>query len=80
MLKLAKSLISGVKLITVAEHNSLICMGCKATKTGVLMKWPVCASIYVLLFGVLISNILSKKSSALMGFRVNPVLARNRCI
>ena len=31
-------------------------MGCKATKTGVLMKWPVCASIYVLLFGVLDSN------------------------
>ena len=28
-------------------------MGCKATKTGVFMKWPVCASIYVLLFGVL---------------------------
>ena len=33
-------------------------MGCKATKTGVLMKWPLCASIYVLLFGVLNSNIL----------------------
>ena len=31
-------------------------MGCKATKTGVLMKWLVCASIYVLLFGVLNSN------------------------
>ena len=31
-------------------------MGCKATKTGVLMKWPVCASIYILLFGVLNSN------------------------
>ena len=31
-------------------------MGCKATKTGVLMKWFVCASIYVLLFGVLNSN------------------------
>ena len=31
-------------------------MGCKATKTGVLMKWPVCASIYVLLFCVLNSN------------------------
>ena len=31
-------------------------MGCKATKTSVLMKWPVCASIYVLLFGVLNSN------------------------
>ena len=31
-------------------------MGCKATKTGVLMKWPVCASIFVLLFGVLNSN------------------------
>ena len=28
-------------------------MGCKDTKTGVLMKWLVCASIYVLLFGVL---------------------------
>ena len=31
-------------------------MVCKATKTGVLMKWLVCASIYVLLFGVLNSN------------------------
>ena len=33
-------------------------MGCKATKTGVLMKWLVCASIYmyVILFGVLNSN------------------------
>ena len=31
-------------------------MGCKVTKTGVLMKWLVCASIYVLLFGVLNSN------------------------
>ena len=33
-------------------------MGCKATKTGVLMKWLVCASIYmyVLLFVVLNSN------------------------
>ena len=31
-------------------------MGCKATKTGVLMKLLVCASIYVLLFGVLNSN------------------------
>ena len=27
-----------------------------------------------------LSNILSKKSSAQMGFRVNPVLARNSCI
>ena len=26
------------------------------------------------------TNILSKKSSAQMGFRVNPVLARNSCI
>ena len=33
-------------------------MGCKATNTGVLMKWLVCASVYmyVLLFGVLNSN------------------------
>ena len=31
-------------------------MGCKATKTGVLMKWLVCASIYVLLFNVLNLN------------------------
>ena len=31
-------------------------MACKATKTGVLMKWPGCASIYVLLIGVLNSN------------------------
>ena len=33
-------------------------MGCKATKTGVLMKLLVCASIYmyVLLFGVVNSN------------------------
>ena len=28
-------------------------------KTGVLMKWLVCASIYVLLFGVLNSNKLN---------------------
>ena len=26
------------------------------SRTCVLMKWPVCASIYVLLFGVLNSN------------------------
>ena len=31
-------------------------MGCKVTKTGVLMKWLVFASKYVLLFGVLNSN------------------------
>ena len=31
-------------------------MGCKATKTGVLMTWPVCVSIYVLLYGALNSN------------------------
>ena len=31
-------------------------MGCKSTKTSVLMKWLVCASIYILLFGVLNSN------------------------
>ena len=31
-------------------------MGCKATETCVLMKWLLCASIYILLFGVLISN------------------------
>ena len=28
----------------------------------------------------MLHNILSKKSSAQMGFRVNPVLARNSCI
>ena len=31
-------------------------MGCKTTKTGVIMKWLMYASIYVLLFGVLNSN------------------------
>ena len=36
-----------------------IFMDCKATKTGVLMKWLVCVSIYmyVLLFGVLNSKL-----------------------
>ena len=48
---------AGVKLVSVAEHTSLNFMGCKATKTGVLMKWPVCINIrIVLLFGVLNSN------------------------
>ena len=31
-------------------------MGCKATKTGVLMKLLLCTSIYALLCGVLNSN------------------------
>ena len=35
-------------------------MGCKATKTGVLRKWPVCASIYILLFGVLKGSLITK--------------------
>ena len=47
-------------------------MGCKATKTGVLMKWLVFASIYmymyVLLIGVLNSNELYSNKLYLLAF------------
>ena len=43
--------------MSVAEHTRLKFYGLQSHKdTGVLMKWPVCASIYALLFGVLNSN------------------------
>ena len=54
-------------------------MGCKATKTGLLMKWLVCASIYMYMY-VLLFGVLNLNKLYLLAFFSSPVQSTGRAI